>query len=182
MGDAVATPDAATGDRVAAPTSGADPVDAAIAYVASTDQLMAHSPIGRGEIFRRLVAPAAVDEQVEAFEAVATSMADTLGVTVDRLTWVEAPLTATLASVDHNQASVDVWAVSVLGAPDLGPPQQAWRTVHVDLELLDGAWLVASATADAGPTPQANELALPAAWEEFVVVAGWPAAVEGVGL
>ena len=29
-------------------------VDAALAYVASTDDLMAHSPVGRREIFRRL--------------------------------------------------------------------------------------------------------------------------------
>ena len=170
-------------DRAAAMvTEEPGPIEAAVSYVASTDQLAAHSPIGRGEIFRRLLVPSAVTEQAEAFEAAATSLAETLGITVDRLTWVEAPLTATLLSSDAERATVDVWTVSVLGAPDAGPPQQAWRTVHVELELVDGTWMVSGATADAGPTPQSNELSLPASFDEFSVVAGWPAAVEGVGL
>ena len=82
----------------------------------------------------------------------------------------------------RTSASVDVWTVSILGAPDAGSPQQVWRTVHVDLELIDGRWLVAAATADAGPTPAANELALQAGWDDFDVVAGWPPVVDGVGL
>lgn len=159
-----------------------DPVAAAITYVASTDQMMGHSAIGRGEIFRRLVAPTALAGQVEAFESAAAALAETLGVAVDRLTWVESPLTATLVTEGDAAASVDVWAVSVLGAPDSGPPQQAWRTVHVDLTLVDERWLVSEASADAGPTPLGNDLALPAGWEDFSEVAAWPAAVQGVGL
>ena len=159
-----------------------DPVAAAIAYVASTDELMAHSPIGRAEIFRKLVVSSAVAEHVEAFAQAADSLAATLDVSAERLTWVEAPLTASLADDDGSSASVDVWTVSILGSPDAGTPQQVWRTVHVDLELTAGRWLVASADADAGPTPAANELALPAGWADFDVVARWPAVVHGVGL
>src|SRR3954454_8424575 len=70
----------------------ADPVAAAIAYVASTDDLMAHSPIGRAEIFRKMVVDDAVDENVEAFEQVAANLAATLDLPVERLSWVEAPL------------------------------------------------------------------------------------------
>jgi hypothetical protein len=159
-----------------------DPVAAAIAYVASTDELMAHSPIGRAEIFRKLVVPGAVIAHVEAFQKAADDLATTLDVPVERLTWVESPLTATLAADSGSSATVDVWSVSVLGAPDAGSPQQVWRTVHVDLELTGGRWLVAAADADAGPTPAANELALPAGWADFEVVARWPAVVKGVGL
>lgn len=159
-----------------------DPLHAAVAYVASTDELMAHSPIGRREIFRKMVAPSALDGQVTAFEEAAAQLATTLKVPVERLVWVEAPITATIVEAAGASASVDVWTVSILGAPDAGSPQQVWRTVHVDLELVSGRWLVASATADAGPTPAANELAMQAGWKQFEVVASWPAVVEGVGL
>ena len=155
---------------------------AALAYVASTDTLMAHSSIGRAEIFRSLLTPAAVAEQAVAFEQAAEQLALTLDVPVERLVWVEAPITATLTDDGDSEAAVDVWTVSILGAPDAGSPQQVWRTVHVNLERLDGRWLVASATADAGPTPASNELALQSGWDEFAVVAGWDPIVVGVGL
>ncbi len=159
-----------------------DPVAAAVTYVASTDALMAHSSIGRREILRKLVTPDALAEQVAGIESAVTGLAEELGVPVERLTWVEAPLTATLLRSDGRSASVDVWVVSVLGAPDGGPPQQAWRTVHVDLAVVDGEWLVSAAEADAGPTPRSNDLALPSGWDEFAKVAGWPAVAPGVGL
>ena len=159
-----------------------DPLHAAVAYVASTDELMAHSPVGRREIFRKMVAPSAVDGQVTSFEAAAAQLATTLKVPVERLVWVEAPITATIVEATGASASVDVWTVSILGAPDAGSPQQVWRTVHVNLELNSGRWLVASATADAGPTPAANELAMQAGWKQFEVVASWPNVVVGVGL
>lgn len=159
-----------------------DPVAAAVTYVASTDALMAHSSIGRREILRKLVTPDALAEQVAGIESAVTALADELGVPVERLTWVEAPLTATLLRSDGRSASVDVWVVSVLGAPDGGPPQQAWRTVHVGLALVDGKWLVSAADADAGPTPRSSDLALPTGWDEFAKVAGWPAVTPAVDL
>lgn len=159
-----------------------DPVAAAIAFVASTDNLMAHSSIGRAEIFRKLVVPDQVSANAHAFEQVAESMAATLEVPLMRLTWVEAPLTATLVEATDGVATVDVWTVSVLGAPDSGPPQQVWRTVTVVLDLVDGRWLVADSSADSGPTPVSSDLALPAGFDGFAEVAGWSAVVQGVGL
>ena len=156
-----------------------DPVAAAVRYVATTDGLMAHSSIGRREILRSLVTPGALVEQVEGIESAAARLAEELGVAAERLTWVEAPISATTVSRGEAAALVDVWVVSVLGSPDTGPPQQAWRTVHVDLILLDGKWLVSGASADAGPTPMASDLALPAGWDEFSEVAGWTAVVDG---
>ncbi len=159
-----------------------DPVAAAVAFVASTDHLMAHSSIGRREIFRKLVVPDQVAANADALERVAESMAATLDAPVIRLTWVEAPLTATLVDLSAGRATVDVWTLSVLGAPDAGPPQQVWRTVHVVLDLIDGVWLVADSSADSGPTPIVSDLALPANFDAFAEVAGWPAVVQGVGL
>ena len=159
-----------------------DPIEVAVRYVASTDSLMAHSPIGRREIFRQLVTPTALDGQVEAFSEAADRMGASLDVPVERLVWVEAPITAALVASDDLSASVAVWTVSILGSLDGGSPQQVWRTVHVDLELFDGEWLVGSASADAGPTPAPNELALQSGWSDFEVVANWRPVVEGVEL
>jgi len=155
------------------------PVDAAVQYVASTDSLVAHSAVGRQELLRRMVAPDALAEHAEALESAIADMATRLDVPVERLTWVEAPITASVASVAGTAVSVDVWTVSILGAPEVGSPQEVWRTVHVDLEQVDEGWLVAAATADAGPTPAANELALQAGWSDFEAVASWPPVVEG---
>ena len=162
--------------------AGTGPVHAAVRYVASTDTLMAHSSIGRAEIFRSLLTPSALAGQAAAFEEAATQMAQTLGVPVERLTWVEAPITSTLSESSASKATVDVWTVSILGSPDSGSPQQVWRTVHVDLEEIDGRWLVASASADAGPTPAANELSLQSGWDDFEVVAGWTPVIVGAEL
>lgn len=162
--------------------SGTGPLQAALTYVASTDGLMAHSSIGRAEILGSLLTPAAAREQSAALEDAVEQMALTLEVPVERLVWVEAPLTATVRERDGTSASVAVWTVSVFGSPDSGSPQQVWRTVDVELELVEGRWLVSAATADAGPTPAANELALQSGWDEFDAVANWDPVVPGVTL
>lgn len=160
----------------------ASPRDAALAYVASTDTLMAHSSIGRAEILGSMLTPAAARGQLRALDDAVEQLAITLDLPVERLVWVEAPLTAIVQDRNETSAVVDVWTVSVLGAPDAGSPQEVWRTVHVELVLADGRWLVSSATANAGPTPTNNELALQSGWDEFEVVAGWEPVVRGVDL
>lgn len=158
------------------------PLQAALTYVASIDALMAHSSIGRAEILGSLLTPAAAREQSAALEDAVDQMALTLDVPVERLVWVEAPLTATVREHEEMSASVAVWTVSVFGSPDSGSPQQVWRTVKVELELVEGRWLVSAATADAGPTPADNELALQSGWDEFDAVASWAPVVLGATL
>lgn len=175
--EVAATPSSSDADREAP-----SPVDAAVRFVASTDALMSRSSVGRREILRQLVAPEHLAEYVNALERAAADLAEKLDMPIERLTWVEAPVTATLQASSSTNALVDVWTVSVLGAPDLGSPQQVWRTVHVDLELVAGAWLVTEATADAGPTPASNELALQATWDDFEAVSAWPPAISGAEL
>lgn len=180
----------AAASRSASPSGAVDsaraeapgPRDAALTYVASTDTLMGHSPIGRADILETLLTPMAAGEHAASLADAAEAMASTMGVPTQRLEWVEAPLSAAVRTQHVASATVDVWTVSVLGAPETGPPQQAWRTVSVDLELVDGVWLVSAATAQAGPTPASNELALQAGWDEFETVAGWEPVVAGVGL
>ncbi len=162
--------------------SATDPVDAAVRFVASTDALMSRSPVGRREILRQLVAPDHLAAYIDALDRAAAELAEKLDMPIERLVWVEAPLTAAVSASAATTATVDVWTVSVLGSSELGSPQQVWRTVHIDLELVDGDWLVTDATADAGPTPASNELALQATWGDFEVVSAWPPAIAGADL
>jgi hypothetical protein len=157
-------------------------VEAALAYVASTDDLMAHSPVGRREIFRHIATAESATAQLESFEQAAADLAFTLDVPVERLLWVEAPISVSVADSTADAATVDVWTVSILGSAAAGSPQEVWRTVHVGLVHTPDGWLVDEATADAGPTPAANELALQSGFDEFERVAGWTPVVEGVGL
>lgn len=173
---------AATPAATTATQSATDPVDAAVRFVASTDALMSRSPIGRREILRQLVAPDHLADCINALDRAAAELAEKLDMPIERLVWVEAPLTAELSASTATSATVDVWTVSVLGSSELGSPQQVWRTVHIDLELVDGDWLVTDATADAGPTPASNELALQATWSDFEVVSAWPPAIAGADL
>jgi hypothetical protein len=153
-----------------------------VRFVASTDAFMSRSPVGRREILRQLVAPDQLASYINALDRAAADLAEKVDMPIERLVWIEAPLTAALRTSSSTAAAVDVWTVSVLGAPDLGSPQQVWRTVHIELELVDSEWLVTDATADAGPTPASNELALQATWSEFEVVSTWPSATPGADL
>ena len=92
------------------------------------------------------------------------------------LIWLETPLTARLVSADATHARVDVWSVFVLGAPNAGPPRQAWRTVTVDLAWEDNDWKVAVWTARSGPTPALAPEADIATVGQLGGPAGWSAA------
>ena len=104
-----------------------NPLTAAVVYVASTDGLMGRSPVGRAELLRRLATPRSATEQAAALDDATIRLADTLGVQTERLTWVEAPLTATIVQQSDEEASEDVWTVSILGAHDSGSPQAVTR-------------------------------------------------------
>ena len=129
-----------------------------------------------------MVAPEAVAEQAAAFEHAAEQLALTLDFPVERLVWVEAPLTATVIDQSDSDAAVAVWTVSILGARGAGSPQQVWRTVRVDLERLDDRWLVVSATPTSVRRPLRTNLPCSPAGTSSSCVAGWDPIVAGVGL
>lgn len=180
-GEVARSVEAATPTVTVAPDVGGA-VELAVRYVASTDQLMAHSSIGRREILKQLVAPSVVDSQLAAIDAVAAQVDERLGQSATELLWVEAPLATSIESSTGSEVTVAVWTVSVFAHPEASLPQQLWRTIHVTIGMIDGRWWVTGATSDAGPTPDANELSLPSTVEEFVPVAGWQPVVAGVEL
>ena len=94
-----------------------------------------------------------------------------------QLLWSELPLTARTKRVSAGVTRVDVWSVLVVGAPGVGVPRQAWRTVTIDMKWERGDWLVAAWTARPGPTPVLDQLTDTASIEQLKTVTAWaPAA------
>ena len=58
------------------------------------------------------------------------------------LLWAELPLTAQIVDATPRRARVEVWTVLVIGAPGVGVPRQAWRTVTVDLAWERDDWRI----------------------------------------
>lgn len=101
------------------------------------------------------------------------------GVPAASVLWRELPLTADVVHADSSTASVRVWAVLVVGAPDSGSPRQLWRTVTVDLVWERADWRVDGWTTTSGPTPAlANNVPI-AALDELAAVTAWPPAGGG---
>lgn len=95
------------------------------------------------------------------------------------LVWSEIPLTARVIAADRMAARVEVWAVLVVGVPDVGAPRQAWRTVTVDLVWEHDDWKVDGWTSRAGPTPLLDATAAVASTEQVAEVLSWPSAPSG---
>jgi hypothetical protein len=130
--------------------------DAAVRAVALTDDVFAARFISRRELIETFTTdsfgPVLADETSQQ----ATNLIFELGdrdIKPSDLSMVEQPLTSNVLSISSTEASVNVWSVLVIVAPGAGPARQVWRTVTVDLQLVDGEWLVEAWNSTSGPTP-----------------------------
>jgi hypothetical protein len=103
------------------------------------------------------------------------------GLTPSELLWSELPLTARVVRAGATRAQVQVWSVVVLGAPGVGVPHQAWRTVTVDLAWERDDWKVDGWSSTPGPTPVLTDGADAASLEDLTTVTGWPRATDSLG-
>ena len=164
-----------------------DAREAALRLVASSGALVRSGPIGRGELLRRLFTADAAARQSIELDHEADVLAIRLGVNPALLVWVEQPLTAQ-AEPSAGGVRVSVWSVVVFGT-DAAPtdahaallPTVLWRTSVIDLVWHDGVWQASAMTATPGPTPALDDAAAVDGFVRFSEVAGWPAAVAGVG-
>ncbi|MDQ6836844.1 MAG: hypothetical protein M3137_00510 [Actinomycetota bacterium] len=97
------------------------------------------------------------------------------------LIWDELPLTAMVTRPGADRERVQVWSVLVVGAPGVGVPRQAWRTVTVDVAWERGDWKVAGWLAEPGPTPVLADPTGTASIEAVREVTGWPIAAGSGG-
>ena len=75
------------------------------------------------------------------------------GRTDPALSVAEFPLRARTITLDGVTATVAVWSVLVIASADEPVARQAWRTVTLNLALVDGRWLVDGWASVEGPTP-----------------------------
>ena len=96
-----------------------------------------------------------------------------------QLIWDDIPLTATITRSNRATAQVRVWSVAVLGAPDVGVPNQTWHTVTVDLVWQHDDWKVNGWVDRPGPAPTLADGTDTGLFEQIRRVTGWPRAVGG---
>lgn len=100
----------------------------------------------------------------------------TAGLVPAQLLWSELPLTARVLKGKASRVRVQAWTLLVIGAPGVGVPRQAWRTVTLDVVWERGDWRIDAWSSTPGPTPVLDELSDTASLEELERVTSWPAA------
>lgn len=156
-----------------------DPVRAAAAAVALTGDVVVAGFISRRELIESFTTAAFAPRLADATsDDVASLMLGLGGDGRDpsRLRVIELPVTSQLTSRHGHRATVEVWSVMVAAAPDVGPGRQAWRTVSLDLELVNGRWLVDGWASQLGPTPALAPESPIASSDEILDVLSWPQA------
>jgi hypothetical protein len=156
------------------------PQDAATAAVASTGDVVDAGLISRRELIESFTTPAfgaeladLTSEQVTSMELAMTET----GRTAADLSVAEFPLRARTTARDATTATVEVWSVLVVSSIAEAVARQTWRTVTVDLELVDGRWLVDGWESAEGPSPAATPEAAIASGADVADVLAW----EGAG-
>jgi len=130
--------------------------DAAVRAVALTDDVFSAGFISRRELIESFTTDSFGPRLADETSQQATKLIFELGdrdIMPSALSIVEQPLTSNVVSISGAEATVAVWSVLVIVAPGAGPARQVWRTVTVDLKLVDGEWLVDAWNSISGPTP-----------------------------
>ena len=76
-------------------------------------------------------------------------------------------------SLDTDRATVEVWAVLVVGVPTAGAARQAWRTVTVELAWEREDWRIDGWQARSGPTPALASAVEIATVDDVAEVISW---------
>jgi hypothetical protein len=134
------------------------PEHAAAGAVAMTGDVVTAGLISRRELIESFTTadfgPELADLTSEQVTAMQLSMTET-GRSSAGLSVAEFPLRLRAVTRDANSAVVEVWSVLVIASADEPVARQSWRTVTVDLELVDGRWLVDGWQSVEGPSPAA---------------------------
>lgn len=137
-------------------SSGVGSVDAALAAVEASQRWLylsdAEIAAGVSAIATVQAGPRLAAQTVAQVGSVRAELAGGEG----RLWWLVRPLAWRIESSGGDSASVAVWAVTVLSLSGVAVPQSEFVTVTVDVERVDGRWLVAGVGEVAGPTPMAG--------------------------
>lgn len=132
------------------------PADAAAAAVAMTGDVVTAGLLARRDLIASFTTadfgPELADVTSEQVTAMELSMTER-GRASALLSVAEFPLRARTLTHDETAATVEVWSVLVIASSDEYVAHQMWRTVTIDLQLVDGRWLVDGWRSAEGPTP-----------------------------
>jgi hypothetical protein len=132
------------------------PEVAAAAAVAMTGDVVTAGLISRRELIVSFTTPGFGTELADVTSEQVTDMRLSMaqaGRSATELSVVEFPLRTHTLARDGESATVDVWSVLVIASPDDAVARQTWRTVTVDLVLVDERWLVDGWKSTDGPSP-----------------------------
>jgi hypothetical protein len=149
---------------------------AAIAWVALTGDIARAGFITRTDMIRELATAGYAPRLINATEAQLDELlaqAEGQPVLPEQLVWIDTPVTARVVEADEDTARIEVWSAAVVGVPD-GVPQQAWRTVTVDVLWQEDDWRLDHWAATEGPTPALPPEVEIATTESVVATAAWP--------
>jgi hypothetical protein len=128
---------------------------AAIEAVALTDEVVEAGFITRRDLIEGFATDDLAPRLVADTSAQVNALLVELGsrdADVTQVSLIEQPLSAR-ATVIGDVVQVEVWSLLVIAVPGTGPARQAWRTVTLDMVLVDGRWLVSDWQSRPGPTP-----------------------------
>lgn len=132
------------------------PETAAASAVALTGDVVSAGLISRRELIESFTTPSFGSELADITSGQLTSMRLALtgsGRSDTVLSVAEFPLRSRTIANQGNRATVEVWSVLVVAATGEPVARQAWRTVTLDLDFVDGRWLVDGWSSVDGPTP-----------------------------
>jgi hypothetical protein len=153
------------------------PERAAAEAVAMTGEVVTSGLITRRELIESFTTPAFGGELADLTSEQVTSMQLQLagsGRNVSSLSVAEFPLRVRAVAAAGASATVEVWSVLVIASAGDPVARQAWRTVTVDLELVDDRWLVDGWASVDGPTPAGSPEGAIAPASEVVEQLSWP--------
>jgi hypothetical protein len=159
-----------------------DPVVVAADVVALTGEVVAAGPISRRELIESFATadfgPALADTTSAQLSELQLEFG-VAGISPTDLQAIELPVTARLVERDDDRARVEVWSVMAVSLERSGGARQVWRTVGVDLDLVDGEWLVDGWHSTLGPTPALAPGAPVSSAGDVADVLAWDVALGG---
>ncbi|HUF99817.1 MAG TPA: hypothetical protein VMM60_16945 [Ilumatobacter sp.] len=162
----------------------AEPEHVAAAAVAMTGEVARAGFISRRELIESFTTPGfgpvLADDTSEQMTALLLEFSERDADPAE-LQVTEQPLRTRVVTEDAAAATVDVWSVLVVAPPGASTARVMWRTVTVELLLIDGLWLVDGWTSTPGPTPMVGpESPISPAIDVAEVLAWSPAVADGV--
>jgi hypothetical protein len=133
-----------------------DPIAFATHVVALTGEVVRRGPISRRELIESFTTPGFGPTLADTTAAQMSELQLEFGVAglgPADLRAIEVPVTARLVERVGDRARVEVWSVLSVAVERSGGARQVWRTVGIDLDLVEGEWLVDGWNSTLGPTP-----------------------------